>query len=138
MLTLKGHAVTNALLGGLGYEESGRLISELVTRYRGKHFTSEDLSSLASELAIELEPLLGDWLYDTALPGFLVSSSKTIRLKDDQQGKPRYQTTMHVRNDEPTPGLASLAYQWVKEKAVSVGMAQRLIGYPGSQQSKLV
>ena len=112
VLTLKGHAVTNALLGGLGYEESGRLISELVTRYRGKHFTSEDLSSLASELAIELEPLLGDWLYDTALPGFLVSSSKTIRLKDDQQGKPRYQTTMHVRNDEPAPGLASLAYQW--------------------------
>ena len=116
VLTLKGQAIADAVLGGLGYEESGRLISELLTRYRGKHFTAEDLSNLASELAIELEPLLGNWLSDTALPGFLVSGSKTIRLKDDQQGKPRYQTTIHVRNDEPAPGLASLAYQWGEGK----------------------
>ena len=116
VLTLKGQAITDAILGGLGYDKSERLISGLVTRFRGEHFTAEDLSSLANELAIELEPLLGDWLHDTALPGFLVSSSKTIRLKDDQQGKPRYQTTMHVRNDEPAPGLASLAYQWGTRK----------------------
>ena len=63
-----------------------------------------------------LEPLLGDWLHDTSLPGFLMSGVESVRLTDSDLGSPQYQTRLHVRNDEATPGLFRLRYQWGAEK----------------------
>ncbi len=116
VLTLKGYAIAESIIAGLGRENASLLIGTLIEQYRGKHFEAADFHALADELELELVPLLGDWLHDTALPGFLVSPAQIVRLTDDSQGRPRYQTTLHLRNDEPAPGLASVSYEWGPRK----------------------
>jgi hypothetical protein len=116
VLTLKGYSIADSIIAGLGREKAGLLLGTLIERYRGKHFEAADFHALADELELELVPLLGDWLHDTALPGFLVSPAQIVRLTDDAQGRPRYQTTLHLRNDEPAPGLASVSYEWGPRK----------------------
>ena len=118
VLTLKGQAISQSLSTGLGFEDASKLVGTLVERYRGRHFNANDLHALADELELDLVPLLGDWLHDTALPGFLVSAADTVRITDNDQGRPRYQTTVHLRNDEPAPGLANFSYQWGQRKTM--------------------
>ena len=110
VLALKSHAIARSILDGLGREKTAALLSELRTRFAGGHFDAADLARVASELDADLEPLLGDWLHETTLPGFVTSPVVVERLTDDAQGMPRYQTRVHVRNDESTPGLLRLRY----------------------------
>lgn len=120
VLSLKCRAIANAILDGLGREQTAELLSELVRQFRGRHFNATDFYRIAAELDTPLEPLLGDWLHDAALPGFLVSSVESVRLIDNERGMPRYQTRVHVRNDEPVPGLMQLKYTWSKGKKFPV------------------
>ncbi len=116
VLALKSEAIARVILDGLGREKTGALLSALVNQYRGRHFHAADLYQIAADHDIELEPLVGDWLHDSSLPGFLVSSVESVRLTDDSQGNPRYQTRLHVRNDESTPGLVRFSFQWGSKK----------------------
>ena len=70
-----------SIIAGLGHEKAGLLLSSLIERYRGKHFEATEFHALADELELELVPLLGDWLHDTALPGFLVSPVEIVRVR---------------------------------------------------------
>ena len=110
VLALKGHAIARSILDGLGREKTAALLAELLARYRGGHFTAADLTQVASELDADLEPLIGDWLHEATLPGFVTSPVVVERLVDDGQGNPRYQTRVHILNDEPTPGLLRVRY----------------------------
>jgi|TARA_B100000315_G_scaffold260913_1_gene327248 hypothetical protein len=111
-LTLKSDAIAQSILDGLGREDTARLLAELVSSFRGLNFHVTDLYRIAADLDIGLEPLLGDWLHDVSLPGFLLSNVTSIRLKDDDRGNSQYQTQLYIRNSEPTPGLLQLRYQW--------------------------
>ncbi len=110
VLALKGHAVARSILDGLGREKTAALLAELRSRYRGRQFEAADLTSVAKEIGADLEPLLGDWLHEATLPGFVTSRVVVQRLTDDAQGLPRYQTLVHARNAEATPGLFRLRY----------------------------
>ena len=110
VLALKGHAVARAILDGLGRQKTAALLAELRAGYRGRQFTVADLNRVAREVGADLEPLLGDWLHETTLPGFVTAPVVVERLADDAQGLPRYQTRVHLRNDEDAPGLLRLRY----------------------------
>ena len=110
VLALKGDAIARSILDGLGREKTAALLAELRARFAGRHFDATDLAQVASELDADLEPLIGDWLHEATLPGFVTSPVVVERLTDDAQGMPRYQTRVHVRNDESTPGLVRLRY----------------------------
>ncbi len=112
VLTLKSEATARSILDGLGREETASLLAALVTEYRGRQFTAKDLRRVADGVDIDLEPIIGDWLHDASLPGFLWSSVTSVRLRDDDQGNPVYQTMLNIRNDETVPGLLRLRYQW--------------------------
>jgi ABC-type transport system involved in multi-copper enzyme maturation permease subunit len=120
VLALKSGAIARSILDGIGREKTAALLAELLTRYRGGNFDSHDLQQVALDLEFELDPLLGDWLHDAALPGFLASSVKVDRLADDM-GDPQYQTRVHVRNDEPVPGLVRVRYTTQGGKALEAG-----------------
>ena len=109
VMTLKSQAIANSIFDGLGRRKTAALLTELLARYRGGHFTADDLERVAIDLDADLEPLIGDWLNVTALPGFLTSPVTVVRLADED-GLPNYQTRVHVRNDEPTPGLMRMRY----------------------------
>lgn len=104
-LALKTTAVSRAVLQALGREATGALLAELHRRYAGTNFTAREFEDLAAELGSDLRPVVGDWLFETALPGYLVSNVRGYRLPDSDSGQPQYQVLVDVRNDEPTPGV---------------------------------
>jgi hypothetical protein len=111
VMALRGGALARSLLDGLGHDQVGRLLGELRARYAGAAFGERELLSVAEELGIDLQALLGDWLDEAALPGFVVSDARRFRLPDAEDGTPRYQVSIHVRNPEPAPGLVRLRYR---------------------------
>ena len=109
VLWLKIPNIAEALVDGLGRETVGKLLAELRRRHLGGNFTVADFNAAAAQVGADVHATVGDWLRDAALPGFLASDVSIFRIADDDQGQPRYQVGVHVRNDEPTPGLVQLA-----------------------------
>ncbi|MDX1385162.1 MAG: hypothetical protein R3190_16030, partial [Thermoanaerobaculia bacterium] len=110
VLALKGRAIARSILDGLGREGTAALLAELRRRHAGGNFTAEDLTSIAADLGTPLTPIVGNWLHETSLPGFLTSPVTVARLDDDDQGRPRYQARLSVFNGETTPGVFRLRY----------------------------
>lgn len=108
VLSLKAPAVAKSIVEGLGRDTAGRFLSELRRRYVGSNFTAEDFRTVAAETGADLDALLGDWLGDAQLPGFVASAVDVSRLRDGERGEPRYQVRAQVHNGEPTPGLIRL------------------------------
>ena len=104
-VALKTTAVGRAVLQALGRERAGALLAELRRRYAGTNFTAREFENVAAEIGSDLRPVVGDWLFETALPGYLASNVRGYRLPDSDNGQPQYQVLVDVRNDEPTPGV---------------------------------
>ncbi len=115
VLALKSTAIARSILDGLGREKTAALLAELRDRYRGRQFTASELAQLARELDADLDPLIGDWLHEAALPGFVASPVTVERLEDGERGAPRYQTRVHVHNGEAVPGLLRMRYATADE-----------------------
>ena len=111
VLWLKGPEIAQAIRFGVGREAAAAMLAELRRRHLGGNFTAADLNAAAAAVGVDLAALLGDWLHDAALPGFVVSPLAIERLQDDDQGRPRYQLRVSVRNEEPVPGLVRLRYE---------------------------
>jgi ABC-type transport system involved in multi-copper enzyme maturation permease subunit len=110
VLTIKSPAIARSILDGLGRDKTAAVLAELLSRHRGGHFTAEDFRQVALDLDADLEPIVGDWLHESDLPGFMPSPVELERLADDAQGTPRYQTRVQVFNGESTPGLLRIRY----------------------------
>ena len=110
VLSLKGGAVAQALVALMGRDGSGRLVAELVRRHAGGSFDLEDLLELADELDLDIPSVVVDWLTGAGMPGFLASDVTMTRVADDGEGRPRHRLAVHIRNDEPTPGMVGFVY----------------------------
>ncbi|MYJ26748.1 MAG: hypothetical protein F4080_14780 [Holophagales bacterium] len=109
-LYLKTSALVTAILDGAGRERAAAMIANLLRDHRGATFTAADLDRAAQEAGVDLAALVGDFLHETDLPGFIVSPAELERLPDDDRGTPQYQTRLFVRNGEAAPGLFRLRY----------------------------
>ena len=110
VLWLKGPEIAQIIVDGLGRETAAAVLAELRRRHAGGNYTLADLNAAGAAVGADLPGLLGDWLDDAGLPGFLVSRATTTRLADDEQGLPRHQIRIHARNGEPVPGLVRVGY----------------------------
>ena len=108
VLELKAPVLARSIIDGLGRETAAALLGELRQRHAGGDFTAADFEAVAGDAGADLHGLLGDWLGDASLPGFLVSDALVVRLTDGDRGEPRYQIRAHVHNGEPAPGLVRL------------------------------
>ena len=107
VLALRGGAVARSIFDALGRERTAALLRDL--RHRGS-YDVDAFYEAAALAGVDLRPLLGDWLNDAGLPGFVASAATTRRLPDTARGQPRFETRVHVRNGEPVPGLVRLRY----------------------------
>jgi ABC-type transport system involved in multi-copper enzyme maturation permease subunit len=105
VLTLKAGAMSASVLDDLGPQQTGAVIAALLEARRGQSFTREDLVAAAATVGHDLSRDLDDWLASTELPGFVAGASEVYRLPDDEDGSPRYQLVLEVRNDEAVAGL---------------------------------
>ena len=108
VLALRVGKAAQAIVDGYGQGRSAALLSALRTRYAGRTFTVADLIAVADAIDLPVASLLDPWLHGNTLPGFVASSAKTVRLRDDESG-PRYQDRLHVHNERDAPGLVALS-----------------------------
>ncbi|MCY3620777.1 MAG: hypothetical protein OXH68_03575 [Gammaproteobacteria bacterium] len=119
-LALKGQAIGRALIEEMD-RGKGELISALRTRFAGRTFSAADFNAVAASVGTPVGPLLGDWIQERSLPGFVASPLSIIRLTDTREGAPRYQTRVHVHNGEPVGGLLRVRYM-VRDGTTSTGI----------------
>ena len=103
-------AAAFSIFDGMGRSRTAAFLAELRRRHAGGAFDAADFNAAASAIGVDLPGLVGDWLNETALPGFMASGARVVRTVDDEQGRPRYETTFHVRNGEPVAGLVRLSH----------------------------
>lgn len=103
-------AAAFSIFDGMGRSRTAAFLAELRRRHAGGTFDAADFDAAASAIGVDLPGLVGDWLNETALPGFMTSRARVVRMADDEQGRPRYETTLHVRNGEPVAGLVRLSH----------------------------
>ena len=108
VLALRVGKAAQAIVDAHGQGRSAALLSALRTRYAGRTFTIADLIAVADAIDLPLASLLDPWLHGNTLPGFVASSAKAVRLRDDESG-PRYQARLHVHNEQDAPGLVALS-----------------------------
>ena len=108
-MLLRASSVAQAMYDGLGRAGAGAVLAELRRRFAGRTFDADDLASTALGVGADLEALLGDWLGDSGLPGYLVGQAHVVRLTDDESGGQRYQARVHIRNDETVPGVVHVS-----------------------------
>ena len=116
VLAMKSRALARVILDSAGKETVGQFLSTLREQYWGGHFTAEDFERVALESGFSLRHLLGDWLNDTALPGFIIGRVSVKRLRDDDFGRARFQTSVPIRNDEEIAGPIRIRYREAQEK----------------------
>ena len=137
VLWLKVPAIAQSFLDAYGREAVGSLLAELRRRYAGRNFTVDEFEALAAERGLPLRPVVGDWLRDTALPGFLASSPTVARLRDDDRGRPRYQVRVHVRNGEAAPGVVRLWANVVQDGERTVPATTAAVAVAGGEAVEL-
>lgn len=77
--------------------------------FRGRTYTLEELKTHAEDHEISIEPFITEWIQSGQPPGFIASNATVFRILDDENGQPRYQTSVDIRNTEPTAGVVSLS-----------------------------
>ncbi len=114
VLTLKGNAVAQSILDTLGQDKTGRLLADIRETHEGQSYSINDMMKAAKSLGYDLEDILGDWLTSTSLPGFICEQAKIYRIPDAEDGNPRYQVLIKIRNDEPAPGFFRFRYYYTE------------------------
>ena len=108
---LRARAAVLAIFEGMGRSRTAAFLAELRRRHAGGTFDNRDFNAAASAIGVDLPGLIGDWLNETALPGFITSRATVVRIADDAEGRPRYETRFHVKNGEPVPGLVRVSHR---------------------------
>ena len=116
---LRARAAVLAIFEGMGRSRSAAFLAELRRRHAGGTFDALDFNEAAWAIGVDLPALIGNWLSETALPGFIVSRARVVRVADDGSGRPRYETRLHVRNGEPVPGLVRVSHGQFSREAPS-------------------
>jgi len=108
ILVHKGNLIALAIQGLMGRERVAEFLALMRERHGGGTYGVDDFIAAMTETDPAMEPYIGHFLREVSLPGFLVSDPRVVRLPDEENGAPRYQVSVHLRNDEPVPGMAGL------------------------------
>ena len=118
VLIHKGNLIALAVQGLMGREKVGEFLALMRERHAGTTFDLDDFIAAMTETDPAMAPYIEHFMRESTLPGFLAADLRAYRIADDENGQPRYQLAVHIRNDEPVPGVAGLsfrsqyAYQW--------------------------
>ena len=114
---LRADAVTRSIFHSLGRDRTTTFLATL--RSRDGTYDADDFVAALAAVDADIHRSIGNWLTDVALPGFIVSRGSIERVADDDQGRPRYESRVHVRNGEPSPGLVRLGVDFIAQGPTS-------------------
>lgn len=110
LVLLKSALIAIGLLADNDWEQIASWLSDFRHKFAGQYYTYDDLIVSAEEHNISIHPFLTDWLRETRLPAFVTSPVTVVRISDDEQGNPRYQSSISVRNVGSVPGFIRVRY----------------------------
>lgn len=105
VLALRVAQTAKIIVDRYGSDQVADFLAALRRQDPGTGILAQDLSRAGAEVGMDLDGLLGDWLNATDMPAFRASPVEVFRVGDDDDGTPRYQTLVKVRNDRSVPGL---------------------------------
>ena len=111
VLALKGGAMADSMIDGMGRQQAGRFLAALRERRSGSTYTRDDILLAGEDIGEDLSTWLELWIDQTDLPGFWAEDTRYYRLTDDDTGAPRYQLLVRLRNGEAPAGLVRLEYR---------------------------
>ena len=111
VLIHKGNLIALAIQGLMGRDKVIEFLALLRQRHGGGTFDLGDFIAAMAETDPAMAPYIEHLMREPSLPGFLVSDLRVVRLPDLENGEPRYQVSVHVRNDEPVPGVAGIGFR---------------------------
>ena len=117
VLIHKGRHIAALLQGVLGIEKTTRLLALMRERHAGGTYKLTDFLGALHEADSRLPPLIEHYVRETALPGFVASPVRVARIRDDENGRPRYQMAVHVQNAEPAPGVVAILWRTGDDEA---------------------
>lgn len=118
ILIHKGNLIALAVQGLMGRQKVGEFLALMRERHAGTTFDLDDFIAAMTETDPAMAPYIEHFMRESTLPGFLAADLRAYRIPDDENGQPRYQLAVHIRNDEPVPGVAGIsfrsrfAYEW--------------------------
>ena len=131
VLGMRVERAVAAIRDRYGLDKAAAMLVELRRRSAGLHVTVDDFRQASVEADMDIDALLGDWLHATEMPGFHASRPEVFRISDSDDGSPRYQVLVDIRNSEPVPGLvrltsltpiAGIPYpRWVNSDPIPIG-----------------
>ena len=107
----KGNMVAAAIKGLMGRDKVVEFLALLRQRHGGGTFVLDDFIVAMAEIDPAIASYVEHLMRESSLPGFLVSDLRVVRLPDLENGEPRYQVSVQVRNDEAAPGVAVIQYR---------------------------
>jgi len=106
--SLRVEAAFRSIGDSIGRRPTAAFLAALRNRHAGGPFDANDFDNAAAQAGVDLGALLGDWIGEVGLPGFVTSRARVSEIAD-REGIVRFQTLVHVRNGEPVPGLVRLS-----------------------------
>ena len=110
ILIHKGDLIASAIRRLMGPDKVAEFLALMRSRHGGGIFELDDFMAAMTETDPAMAPYIEHFMYESTLPGFLASDLRIERLADDENGQPRYQLAVHVRNDEDVPGVAGISF----------------------------
>ena len=111
ILIHKGSLIASAIQGLMGRDKVTEFLALMRSRHGGGTFGLEDFIAAMTEADPAVARYTEHVMHASTLPGFLASDLRVERLADDENGQPRYQLSVHVRNDEDAPGVAGISFR---------------------------
>ena len=110
VLVLKAQATARTIIDLLGVQRAAEMLSEVHQGLGEETRTVADVLRAVSKVGGALDSIIHNYLYESSIPGYRASPPESYRIADDERGAPRYQTRLHVRNEETVPGFVRLFY----------------------------
>ena len=106
--SLRVTAAFRSIGDSVGRRPTAAFLAALRNRHSGTPFDANDFEHAAAKAGLDIGALLGDWISEAGLPGFVTSRAQVSEVVDSE-GNVRFETRVHVRNGEPVPGLVRLS-----------------------------
>ena len=116
---LRSRAIAAVLIDSFGLEKVGRMIGTLRERHSGGSVSWADLIEAGHEVDAQIDAVVDGIVRQRTLPALSASEADVTRLVDGHDGRPRYQTRVHVRNHGSTPGFVGLQVVPVRYDALA-------------------
>ena len=125
ILIHKGNLIALAIQGLMGRDKVAKFLALMRSRHGGGTFELDDFMAAMADTDPAVAPYIEHFMRESALPGFLASDLRVWRLADDDNGQPRYQLAVHVRNDEPVAGVAGISFRAPSERRGAAAVFER-------------